>query len=153
MGVLKHAWANFRDDSFIAQYLSPHLMRKMQLFKLADRAADPDYRVAAIHDERGYKEVRRALASQYDPGRATQHPGTAPTWPATAGLASPTGMNNEVPLAERTPGPCWAMSPTCGDSMSNCAASIADDAERYSYRTSPLRPRAPALDHEKPARR
>ena len=36
MGVLKHAWANFRDDSFIAQYLSPHLMRKMRLFKLAE---------------------------------------------------------------------------------------------------------------------
>ncbi len=29
MGVLKDAWANYRDDSFIAQFLSPHLTRQM----------------------------------------------------------------------------------------------------------------------------
>lgn len=68
MGTLKHAWAEFRDDSFIAQYLSPHLMRKMRLFKLADRPDAPHYLVDAIHDERGYDNVRRALVRQYDPG-------------------------------------------------------------------------------------
>ena len=31
MGTLKTVWANFRDDSCIAQYLSPNLMRKMRL--------------------------------------------------------------------------------------------------------------------------
>jgi spore cortex formation protein SpoVR/YcgB (stage V sporulation) len=68
MGALKTAWAHFRDDSFIAQYLSPHLMRKMRLFNLTDLEADPHYRISAIHDERGYRNVRRALARQYDPG-------------------------------------------------------------------------------------
>ena len=68
MGVLKDAWANYRDDSFIAQFLSPHLTRQMRLFKLVDRTTAPHYCVGAIHDDRGYKEVRRALASQYDPG-------------------------------------------------------------------------------------
>lgn len=68
MGTLKAAWANFRDDSFIAQYLSPHLIRKLRLFKLADREEEPHYLVDAIHDERGYERVRRALARQYDPG-------------------------------------------------------------------------------------
>ncbi len=68
MGTLKTAWAEFRDDSFIAQYLSPRLIRKLRLFKLADRAEEPHYRVDAIHDERGYDRVRRALARQYDPG-------------------------------------------------------------------------------------
>lgn len=53
MGTLKHAWAQYRDDSFVAQYLSPHLMRKMRLFRLADRPDDPHYLVGAIHDERG----------------------------------------------------------------------------------------------------
>ncbi|MGH6961830.1 MAG: SpoVR family protein, partial [Dongiaceae bacterium] len=68
MGTLKAAWADFRDDAFIAQYLSPHLIRKLRLFKLADRADGPHYRVDAIHDERGYDRVRRALARHYDPG-------------------------------------------------------------------------------------
>ena len=67
MAVLKDAWANYRDDSFVAQFLSPHLIRKLRLFRLADKEAEPHYRVSDIHDERGYAEVRRALARQYDP--------------------------------------------------------------------------------------
>jgi spore cortex formation protein SpoVR/YcgB (stage V sporulation) len=101
MAVLRYAWANFRDDSFIAQYLSPHLMRKMRLFKLADIAADPTYKVAAIHDERGYRDVRRALARQYDPG--LRDPNIQVTSADLAGdrrLILTHFMNNEVPLAE-----------------------------------------------------
>lgn len=102
MGVLRNAWANFRDDSFIAQYLSPHLMRKMRLFKLADLAAEPTYRVAAIHNERGYKDVRRALAKQYDPG--LRDPNIQVTGADLAGdrrLVLTHRLNNDVPLAER----------------------------------------------------
>jgi spore cortex formation protein SpoVR/YcgB (stage V sporulation) len=69
MGALKYAWANFRDDSFIAQYLSPCLMRRMRLFLLEDRQEAEHYTVAAIHNASGYRDVRRALAAQYDPGR------------------------------------------------------------------------------------
>jgi stage V sporulation protein R len=67
MPVLRHAWAEFRDESFILQYLSPHLIREMRLFHLLDDAAAPVLRVAAMHDERGYRRVRQALARQYDP--------------------------------------------------------------------------------------
>ena len=66
MAALKDIWANYRDESFIAQYLSPRLMRDLRLFGIAD---DPDERqliVSAIHDERGYRRVRRALAKRYD---------------------------------------------------------------------------------------
>jgi spore cortex formation protein SpoVR/YcgB (stage V sporulation) len=69
LGVLRDAWANHRDESFIAQYLSPHLMRKLALFHLVDDDGDPEIKVDAIHDPRGYKRVRRALARQYDVGR------------------------------------------------------------------------------------
>ena len=100
MAVLKHAWANFRDDSFIAQYLSPHLTRKMRLFKLADVAADPTYKVSAIHDERGYKEVRRALASQYDPGRDPNIQVTGADLAGDRRLVLTHRLHNEVPLAE-----------------------------------------------------
>jgi spore cortex formation protein SpoVR/YcgB (stage V sporulation) len=102
MAVLRHAWANFRDDSFIAQYLSPRLMRKMRLFNLTDREAEPEYRVSAIHDERGYIELRRALSRQYDPG--LREPNVQVTSADLAGdrrLILTHYLSNEVPLAER----------------------------------------------------
>jgi stage V sporulation protein R len=67
MPVLRHGWAEFRDESFILQFLSPHLMRKLKLFHLVDDSAQPVLRVDAMHDERGYRRLRRALAKQYDP--------------------------------------------------------------------------------------
>ena len=70
MGVLKDAWANYRDESFIEQFLSPKLMRDMRMFALHDGANDPVYTVSAIHDETGYRRVRTALARQYDVGTA-----------------------------------------------------------------------------------
>ena len=58
---------NYRDESFILQFLSPRLMRKLRLFHLDDDAEQPELRVDAIHDERGYRRLRRAFARQYDP--------------------------------------------------------------------------------------
>ena len=69
MVVLREIWANYRDESFIAQFLSPRLMRHMRMFHIHD---DPDekagVRVNAIHDERGYRRMRRELSRQYDVG-------------------------------------------------------------------------------------
>ena len=69
MTVLRDVWANYRDESFISQFLSPRLMRSWRMFHLHD---DPQetagIRVDAIHDERGYRRVRRELARQYDVG-------------------------------------------------------------------------------------
>ena len=65
-GTLKDAWTNYRDESFILQYLSPELIRKMRLFSLSDDARNDHLDVAAIHNERGYREVRHSLAKQYD---------------------------------------------------------------------------------------
>jgi spore cortex formation protein SpoVR/YcgB (stage V sporulation) len=102
LAALKTAWAHFRDDSFIAQYLSPHLMRKMRLFKLSDRAADPEYKVAAIHDSRGYRDIRRALASQYDPGlRDPNIQVTDADLAASRKLVLTHQLHSEVPLAEK----------------------------------------------------
>ena len=67
-GILREAWANHRDESFIQQYLSPHLIRKMRLFVLNDDEKDSHYTVSAIHDERGYDNVRRSIARNYDLG-------------------------------------------------------------------------------------
>jgi spore cortex formation protein SpoVR/YcgB (stage V sporulation) len=69
-GALKDAWANYRDESFIEQFLSPKLIRDFRLFSLYDKADEGAYRVSAIHDEQGYRKVRSLLARQYDPGIA-----------------------------------------------------------------------------------
>lgn len=65
-GVLRDAWANYRDESFIRQFLSPRLMRELRLFLLHDKSEDDHLTVTGIHDERGYEMVRDALAQSYD---------------------------------------------------------------------------------------
>ena len=66
MGTLREAWAHFRDESFILQFLSPKLIRDFRLFAVGDDAKASAMEVAAIHDEQGYREVRRRLARHYD---------------------------------------------------------------------------------------
>lgn len=64
--TLDHAMRHFKDESFIGQYLSPHLMRELRLFSIVDDAAASQLEVAAIHDDAGYRRVRQVLSSQYD---------------------------------------------------------------------------------------
>jgi spore cortex formation protein SpoVR/YcgB (stage V sporulation) len=71
MNVLRDVWANYRDESFILQYLSPRLTRHFGLFHVTDDAEDPHLKVEAIHDERGYRAIKRALARHYDPAYFT----------------------------------------------------------------------------------
>jgi len=69
LGTWKHAWAEYRDESFIQQFLSPRLMRQWRLFRIHNDAEDPDLEVTAIHDDAGYRELRQSLAAQYDLAR------------------------------------------------------------------------------------
>jgi spore cortex formation protein SpoVR/YcgB (stage V sporulation) len=66
LGTLRQAWAFYRDESFILQYLSPKLMRDLRLFAVADDAKESAMEVVAIHDEQGYRNLRRRLALHYD---------------------------------------------------------------------------------------
>jgi len=68
-GVLRHAWANYRDESFVLQYLSPEIIRRFRLFQIADDSGKPSLRVDAIHDDFGYRRIRSGLARQYDLSR------------------------------------------------------------------------------------
>ena len=71
MSVLRDIWANYRDESFISQFLSPRVMRQMRMFQLRDDPSQTEgVKVAAIHNERGYRRIRRELARQYDVGWA-----------------------------------------------------------------------------------
>lgn len=65
---LDFAMRNFKDESFVAQYLSPKLIRDMKLFALVDDDREDKLEVTAIHDDAGYRTVRQQLADQYNLG-------------------------------------------------------------------------------------
>ena len=66
--VLSHAMRDFKDESFILQFLSPKVMRDQRLFGVIDDDSEETYEIAAIHDAQGYRRVRELLASQYNLG-------------------------------------------------------------------------------------
>jgi spore cortex formation protein SpoVR/YcgB (stage V sporulation) len=66
--VLDFAMRNFKDESFIAQFLSPHLMREMRMFAVTDDDREDTLEIAAIHEETGYRLLRQQLADQYNLG-------------------------------------------------------------------------------------
>jgi spore cortex formation protein SpoVR/YcgB (stage V sporulation) len=66
--VLDFAMRNFKDESFIAQYLSPRLMRDFHFFAVRDDDREETLEVRAIHEEQGYRVLRQALADQYNLG-------------------------------------------------------------------------------------
>jgi spore cortex formation protein SpoVR/YcgB (stage V sporulation) len=66
--VLDFAMRNFKDESFIAQFLSPQLMRELHLFAIRDDDREEAIEVTAIHDDQGFRDLRQALAEQYNLG-------------------------------------------------------------------------------------
>ncbi len=66
--TLDFAMRNFKDESFIMQFLSPKVMRDMKLFCIVDDDQSPTIGVSAIHDDSGYLAVREALSAQYNLG-------------------------------------------------------------------------------------
>src|SRR6185312_7049465 len=66
--ALDFAMRNFKDESFIAQYLSPKLIRDFHFFAVLDDDNEEKLAVSAIHDESGYRYIRQKLAEQYNLG-------------------------------------------------------------------------------------
>eukprot|EP00456_Euglypha_rotunda_P019601 TRINITY_DN1733_c1_g1_i1.p1 TRINITY_DN1733_c1_g1~~TRINITY_DN1733_c1_g1_i1.p1 ORF type:complete len:515 (+),score=135.06 TRINITY_DN1733_c1_g1_i1:31-1545(+) len=64
--VLDFAMRNYKDESFIGQFLSPRLIRDFHLFAIADHAQDEHLIVDSIHNEQGYRRVRQLLSQQYN---------------------------------------------------------------------------------------
>ena len=63
-----HAMQNFKDESFILQFLSPTVIRKLKLFSITDDDTEDAIQVTAIHDDAGYRSVRENLAEQHNLG-------------------------------------------------------------------------------------
>ena len=68
LSTLDHAMRNYKDESFIGQFLSPKIMRDFHLFAVHDNEQQSELEVAAIHDDAGYRDLRRAISQQYDLG-------------------------------------------------------------------------------------
>ncbi|NNM51405.1 MAG: SpoVR family protein, partial [Pseudomonadales bacterium] len=66
LSTLKFAMQNFKDESFIQQFLSPRLIRDFKLFSVLDLPRSENLLIEAIHDENGFREVRQALSDQYN---------------------------------------------------------------------------------------
>jgi stage V sporulation protein R len=83
--TLDHAMRNFKDESFIGQYLSPKLMRDFRLFAIPTTRSRSELEVAAIHDDAGYRRVRDRCRTSTTWARAspTSRSGTS-TCAATA---------------------------------------------------------------------
>jgi len=66
--TMDFAMRNFKDESFIGQYLSPKLIRDFKLFAITDNDKHRQISVDAIHDDPGYQKVRATLSEQYNLG-------------------------------------------------------------------------------------
>ena len=64
--TMDFAMRNFKDESFVSQFLSPRLMREFKLFSVLDDDTDNELEVSSIHNEAGYRHIRQALSNQYN---------------------------------------------------------------------------------------
>ncbi len=68
VSTLDNAMRNYKDESFVSQFLSPQLMRDLRLFMLTDNDQESEMLINAIHNEGGYNRVRESLSQQYNLG-------------------------------------------------------------------------------------
>ncbi|VAW63788.1 FIG004684: SpoVR-like protein [hydrothermal vent metagenome] len=66
--TMNFAMRNFKDESFIGQYLSPKLIRDFKMFAISDDDKKRQIEVSAIHNNIGYQTVRSTLSEQYNLG-------------------------------------------------------------------------------------
>jgi stage V sporulation protein R len=64
--TIKLMAGSFKDESAILQFLSPRLMRHFRFFAVRDDDQRPELEITAIHNDAGYRRVRKVLAEQHD---------------------------------------------------------------------------------------
>ncbi|MDX9987893.1 SpoVR family protein [Thiothrix unzii] len=66
IATLDTVMRNYRDESFILQFLSPKVIRDFHLFALEDDDRKNTINITAIHNDDGYRQVREVLSRQYN---------------------------------------------------------------------------------------
>jgi spore cortex formation protein SpoVR/YcgB (stage V sporulation) len=64
--TVREAATEYRDDSFIQQFLSPTVTRQMKLFSIVDDKSQSEIEVDAIHNPETFDKLRYNLACSYD---------------------------------------------------------------------------------------
>lgn len=64
--MVKFAAYNFKDESFIQQFLSPKVIRDFGLFYIHDDDEAPTMMVEAIQNDEGYRIIRERLSEQHN---------------------------------------------------------------------------------------
>jgi spore cortex formation protein SpoVR/YcgB (stage V sporulation) len=64
--TLETAMRDYKDESFIQQFLSPKVIRDLRLFCVRDDDTEDAVEIEAIHDDAGYRRVRERLALQHN---------------------------------------------------------------------------------------
>lgn len=73
LATIKHIVENFRDESFVLQFLSPKIARQFKLFSIHIKEGKDFVQVNATHDDESFLRIRKILAEQYDLSRAIPH--------------------------------------------------------------------------------
>jgi stage V sporulation protein R len=102
--TLDHVMRNYRDESFVLQYLTPNLVREFQLFALeTSDEHDDHYLVKEISDPNGFKRIRAALARQYEYGTIQPNIEVCELDPRDLTLTLVHKMHDGWPLSESAP--------------------------------------------------
>jgi len=64
--TLHFAMQNFKDESFVQQFMSPRIIREFKFFSILDDDKERDLEITAIHDDPGYRDIRESLSKQYN---------------------------------------------------------------------------------------
>ena len=64
--TLHFAMENFKDESFVQQFLSPKMIRDFKFFSIQDDDLERELEITAIHDDPGYRGIREKLSQQYN---------------------------------------------------------------------------------------
>lgn len=59
---------NFKDESFILQYLSPKVIRDFSFFSVLDDEKSGDYEITGIHDDEDIYHIRQRLSDDFNIG-------------------------------------------------------------------------------------
>lgn len=66
LDTLHFAMQNFKDESFISQFLSPKIIRDFKLFAIDDDDKRDHVLISDIHNKQGYQRIREVLSAQYN---------------------------------------------------------------------------------------
>lgn len=68
LGNVIFAMKNFKDESFVSQYLSPKVARDFKFFNVHNDSRMPVYEITDISNDRCFRSLRHKLSAQYNIG-------------------------------------------------------------------------------------